>query len=151
MTEHEKCLKSFNYDPNTGVLTSRRKGYEGRRSGGPSARGYRGVWFNNKSRQEHNLIWFYMTGEWPTTYSNEVDHINNIRDDNRWSNLRLVTRQENNWNCGVSKNSTSGIVGVSPHRNKWRAYVGNGYKQIHLGVFKTKEEAIAARSAYFNT
>ena len=148
MTEHERYVQAFNYDPETGVLNWRHNGV---RAGGVGRHGYRRVTFEGKTRHAHNTIWFLMTGEWPKTYTNEVDHINNIRDDNRWSNLRLVTRQENNWNCGVSKNSTTGAVGVSPHRNKWRAYVGNGYKQIHLGVFETKEEAVEARTAYFNT
>ena len=34
MTEHEKCLKSFDYDPETDILSSKRKGYEDLRSGG---------------------------------------------------------------------------------------------------------------------
>ena len=51
----------------------------------------------------------------------------------------------------ITKSNTSGIVGVSYHKNKhaWQAYgkVVNG-KQIFLGTFKNKEDAIAARKKY---
>jgi len=37
------------------------------------------------------LAWFYMTGEWPT----EIDHIDRNRANDRWTNLREVSRSEN--------------------------------------------------------
>jgi hypothetical protein len=36
----------------------------------------------------HRVIWFWMTGFWPS----EIDHINGDGTDNRWINLREVTR-----------------------------------------------------------
>lgn len=47
---------------------------------------------NYKNFKVHHLIWFLYSGSWP---ENELDHINDIRDDNRVENLRIVTRQEN--------------------------------------------------------
>lgn len=38
-------------------------------------------------------------------------------------------------------NNTSGYKGVSRDRGRWRAYIRVNYKQIHLGNFRTKEEA----------
>ena len=148
--EHIKVLKDFHYDENTGFLTRLYNNPKGKRAGGINNFGYRRVYYNNKSVQEHNLIWFYMTGEWPQTGKNEIDHINRKRDDNSWKNLRTVTRQENNYNCGISKNNNSGYNGVSWHKGtkKWRACIMKDYKQKHIGLFNTVEEAHKARKEY---
>lgn len=57
----------------------------------------------------------------------EVDHIHGIetRFDNRKSNLRIVTHQQNIMNCKISKNNTSGITGVCwcKQKNKWEANI----------------------------
>lgn len=76
----------------------------------------------------------------------EVDHINRDRLDNRRSNLRLVTLQENLKNKSVYKNNKVGKTGVSFKKDveKWRAYRYENGKQIHLGYFDTVEEAISA-------
>lgn len=49
----------------------------------------------------------------------------------------------------LNRNNTSGIKGVSyrKDRGKWRAYIKIKRKNIFLGNFDTKEEAIAARKA----
>ena len=75
-----------------------------------------------------------------------VDHINHNRLDNRISNLRICTRQENCMNSGKRYNS-SGVTGVTwaQNRNRWHARIVINGKQKHLGYFKTKEEAIEAR------
>ena len=44
----------------------------------------------------HRLVYEAFVGEIPEGY--EIDHINTIRDDNRLSNLRCVTRKENHAN-----------------------------------------------------
>lgn len=75
-----------------------------------------------------------------------VDHINRDKADNRISNLRICTTQENNMNRAVSKNNQSGIKGVSycANRNrpsKYKASIGYDGKKIFLGYYRTKEEA----------
>jgi len=51
-------------------------------------------------------------------------------------------------NQKVSKNSTTGIKGVSKMKNgKYRAYINLRRGQKHLGVFETLEEAKQARAA----
>lgn len=79
----------------------------------------------------------------------EPDHINRNGLDNRKSNLRLVTRSINNFNTDIRSTNTSGVKGVSykNREHKWEANITVRRKHIHLGVFKTKEEAIAARQA----
>ena len=78
----------------------------------------------------------------------DVDHINHNTCDNRKSNLRLVTRSQNNMNSTPRKHSSS-QPGVSYHKNikRWIAEVYKDGKKIHIGCFKTEEEAIAARKA----
>ncbi len=75
-----------------------------------------------------------------------VDHINHRQFDNRKSELRICSSIENSYNTSLSKNNTSGKNGVSKMNNgKYRAYIFQNYKQIHLGVYDTLEEASATR------
>lgn len=91
----------------------------------------------------HRLIWLYMTGEWP----DQVDHIDGYRSNNKWENLRSVTKTENNRNMKLRENSTSGVIGVSYSKsdNLWHSYININRKRINLGWFKDKEKAIRAR------
>lgn len=76
-----------------------------------------------------------------------VDHINRDILDNRKINLRIVTYAQNNFNRGLLKNNSSGYTGISFHKRKrkWLASIRQNYKQIHLGSFSSKEEAIKIR------
>jgi len=106
--------------------------------------GYLQLNIDRKVYKVHRLIFLYMTGEFPTV---DVDHINGDRTDNRWINLRLVTRQDNLRNMGLRQSNTSGITGVSYCTTKktWEAYIGAGNTRLRLGHYKTKEEAVLAR------
>jgi hypothetical protein len=73
-----------------------------------------------------------------------IDHKNRNTLDNRKENLRECTYSENNINCGIKKNNTSGFKGVNKHANKWRAYIKYNNKQIHLGTFENIIEAALA-------
>ena len=82
----------------------------------------------------------------------QVDHINHPskpqhKIDNRKSNLRLVTNQQNQMNNALSKNNTSGKTGVSWNKSKmkWEAYIFVNKKKINLGSYSDKEEAIKVR------
>lgn len=91
----------------------------------------------------HRLIWLYMTGEWP----DQVDHINGIRSDNRWENLRNVTKADNNRNQKRRKDNSSGFTGVYKDvmNGKWISKINVNNKCIHLGRFSSKQEAVNAR------
>ena len=69
-----------------------------------------------------------------------VDHINHNPLDNRRSNLRICTQQENSMN----KSNVKGVTWESD-RCKWRANICYKGKRINLGRYETKEEAIKAR------
>jgi len=92
----------------------------------------------------HRVIWAMMTGEWP---KNEIDHINGVRTDNRWCNLRHVTRRQNTMNKAIRSNNKSGVCGVfhADRGSPWIAQITHKGKRIHLGGFATKEEAVLAR------
>lgn len=75
-----------------------------------------------------------------------TDHINGDRSDNRKSNLRQCTQNQNSKNLKVKKNNTSGHPGVSKTKSgKWRAAITVNRKSINLGVYASKFEAINVR------
>jgi hypothetical protein len=89
-----------------------------------------------------------MTGDCPK----EVDHINGDPTDNRWSNLREATPQQNKFNRGTCKSNKSGFKGVSRHKQNgnWVAEITHNYRKYHIGCFDTPEEAHEAykKAAY---
>ena len=119
--------------------------------------GYKQLRINGKSIQQHRLIWEIFNGEIPVGFN--IDHINQIKNDNRLVNLRLATSQQNNQNTGANKRRAeihSKYKGVSWEKryNKWVAQIchpiekaksGKCGKNIHLGYFLVEEEA---RDAY---
>lgn len=71
-----------------------------------------------------------------------VDHINHNTLDNRKSNLRIITRGENSQNRkGAQSNSKSGVRGIYKTKYSWKAQYKINGKQVHVGSFKTKEDA----------
>ncbi|MEO0976003.1 MAG: HNH endonuclease signature motif containing protein [Pseudomonadota bacterium] len=94
----------------------------------------------------HRVIWCMRTGEWPTQ---QIDHIKGLSDGNRWRNLRHVSRQENARNKRMPSNNKSGQMGVVWDRNrqKWMAMIKVNQRNIYLGRFDQKTDAIAARKA----
>ena len=76
-----------------------------------------------------------------------VDHINHNKLDNRKSNLRICTQQQNCTNKSKTSKNTSGAVGVcwEKRRKKWFAQITHNQKNIFLGYYNTKEEATEAR------
>lgn len=73
-----------------------------------------------------------------------VDHINHNTLDNRKSNLRIVNQSGNQLNRkGANKQSSSGIRGVSWHKNsgKWQACLRINGERVYLGLYKDKKEA----------
>ena len=75
-----------------------------------------------------------------------VDHINGDTLDNRKSNLRIITKQENSFNQ-KPRRGTSKHLGVSydKSRGKWVAEIKHNYKKIFIGRFDTEHEAVVAR------
>lgn len=92
-----------------------------------------------RDRRIHNLIMNPAEGFL-------VDHINHNPLDNRKCNLRICTPENNARNLLLAKNNTSGFTGVELTKyNTWRVSISVNKKTIHIGTYKTKEEAIEAR------
>ena len=135
------------YDPETGVLRWLKRG-KGRRTAFPAgcinANGYRYITINYRHLISHRLAWLITHGEWPTE---QIDHINGDRSDNRLCNLRECSLVGNMQNLRKAKttNVTTGLLGASLLKTTgaFRATIGIEGKQIHLGCFKTAEEAHA--------
>lgn len=92
----------------------------------------------------HRLAFLYIEGTFPP---NQVDHINQNKTDNEFTNLRKSTARENRKNMKKSIKNSSGVVGVSFHQkaNKWQARISDNGKPVHLGLFLTKKAATVAR------
>lgn len=101
--------------------------------------GYIDLKLNNKRYREHRLIFLMHHGYLPEF----VDHINNIRDDNRIENLRAATRGQNNRNSSLRADNTTGFKGVSAHKasSKFEARINTSGLSKYLGLFNTAEEA----------
>jgi hypothetical protein len=87
-----------------------------------------------------------ITGEDPG-YS-EVDHADGNRSNNAWHNLRLATRNENQYNKKTCSHSSTQLKGVVHEpRNSirpWASLITFAGKRTHLGYYHTPEEAHAA-------
>lgn len=150
---YEQVRRLFTYEPDTGILRWNHRDdvskswnarFAGKEAGSLDTKGYRRVAVNGKFYLAHQIAWFYVKGYW----ADEIDHEDHDRSNNRLNNLRDATSQMNSKNRGLRSDSTSGFVGVSQIRKtgRWRAYFhAPGQKQILLGVFATKEEAVEAR------
>jgi hypothetical protein len=140
----------LHYDPETGHFTRRvpRGGMVvGSRAGKLNTSGHRQIRIDRRMYLAHRLAFLYMLGSFPTDC---VDHINQVKDDNRWGNLRPATRQQNQGNKGLQRNNSSGHRGVSwdKRQGKWVAQGGRSGGRIHLGRFDSLEEAAAAARSW---
>ena len=157
----------FTYDPDTGVV---RHNPDRPAESFKTTRGYKqwvtrfsgkGAGFINKDgyleasviingariRVFNHRIALYLSG---ITIPDDmyVDHIDGNGLNNRLTNLRVVTKQDNARNQKTRSNNTSGTMGVywSKSSKKWKVGIMvNGGKALHLGYYEDKDEAIKVR------
>lgn len=136
------------YDPTDGVFiwsANASPRLRGRRAGTAMANGYRRVRIDGEYYTEHRLAWVYMTGDCPEL---QIDHVNGLRWDNRWENLRLATNAQNQRNRRTNFNNRIGLKGVCVgYRGRYRAVIFDGKRSIFLGHFDTPKQAHDAYSA----
>lgn len=142
----QEYLKSIlEYNPETGnwIWLVKRKGIKKTRNAGtPGKNGYLWIRIDYKRYIGARLAFLYMTGKWPI----EIDHINRITNDDRWCNLREVTRAENMKNRNLRapwKHKKSGFPPGVDKRSQscYRAKITHNGKKILIGHYKTAEEA----------
>ncbi len=71
----------------------------------------------------------------------QIDHINGDKLDNRRSNLRVCTHQQNSINQGKRPGTTSKYKGVTQLGRRWRAQIWHNGKRHHLGCYATEADA----------
>ena len=101
--------------------------------------GYRRIRIDKKMYQAHRIVWLYFKGVLPES----IDHINGIKDDNRFENLREATHQQNNINVGLKSTNKSGYKNVCWNKksSKWWVQLRVRGKMKYIGAFDDVELA----------
>lgn len=148
----DQLRELISYDKQTGLF-SWRKPHWGRAPGdiaGTFSGRYVYVTVGGKTYLAHRLAVLLETGQ-PAT--GDVDHIDGDKKNNRWDNLRCVSRAvnlQNQTRAHRREGRTSTYLGVSwkAERQKWAATISVGKgKTKHLGYF---DEEVAAHHSYVN-
>lgn len=156
--------KYFSYNPETGDLLRRERSPEdfgppsptrayttnmwnghfaNKIAGSINRHGYRTVTFMGKYILAHRIAYALHGGGDPEC----IDHINRVRSDNRFVNLRAISSIENNLNKKLFANNTSGVPNVRWHRDKrkWTVQVHReGYGWYCAAFSDFGEAAVAA-------
>jgi hypothetical protein len=141
MTEVEKLKlfkeKGFTYNPETGEVFSS----TGKLQKSKDVCGYITIStrigerkYNKTLRvKSHRFAWFLYHGDIDDTL--QIDHINQIKIDNRIENLRLVNQNKNQWNRDCK--------GFSFYEKlqKYKSQIRVDGKDFYLGYFDTEKEA----------
>ena len=148
MISQAQLKEVLEYNHDTGVFTwiksnGNRRLKAGDVAGTKMKSGYIRITIKGKMYPAHRLAYLYMTGKFPENF---IDHINHIKDDNIWTNLRDATNSQNQANRLKLNNNTSGYKGVcwDKERKKWGAQIMYMNKRIYLGRYTTLQEAAEA-------
>lgn len=140
-----RALALLRYDPETGMLV-RRVGHRVRTERvivSKTASGYVELMLDGEMHYAHRVIWLMQTGAFPV---GAIDHLNGVRADNRWANLRDVGLDINAQNLyRAHRDSKSGLLGVEAHHSgRYCARICTRGVKHYLGLFDTPELAHAA-------
>jgi HNH endonuclease len=142
-------LKSLlRYEPETGdwfwIVDRGAHVFAGDRAGRLAENGYIQIGIDRSQYWAHRLAFLYMLGRWPT---DKTDHINRIKSDNRWCNLRDATHAQNMRNRSAPARKKyfdlpRGVVEPTG-RAKFPVYIRSKW----LGGYYTVQEASAVYEA----
>ena len=137
----DRLKELLHYDPETGNwmwLQDKSSARCGDEAGTVTTQGYRVVKLDGKLHRLHRLAWLYITGSWPLS---TVDHINGVRLDNRWANLRTVSQRSNCTNKAAHRAGRLPGCYYWQARGRWRATVSINGQSTHIGMYATEQEA----------
>lgn len=144
----QRELKEWvSYNPESGIFTAIKKSKGrciGDICGSSTKRGYLRFNVCGFLGYSHRFAFLYMTGSEPTK---EIDHINHIKNDNRWCNLRDVTHKENHKNKSLRSNNKHGCHGIRKMNGctKWSAVINVNGKARVISSHVNKSDAILVR------
>lgn len=138
----------LDYDPASGKFFRKQRSgtaHIGDVAGWVEPHGYIKISVAGKKYYAHRCAFLFMNGVWP---AGVIDHIDGVRANNSWGNLREVSHSVNlqNLKCARSDNKT-GLLGVCFHKGarKFTAAIFVEGKSQYLGLF---DSAQAASDAY---
>ncbi len=147
MSLKDKCLEKLSYDQETGIFTWNYDGTRGVKAGDVAGykmqNGYIMLSVGGRKIIAHKVAWLFVYGEFP---EGNLDHINRNKADNRISNLRNATYEQNAQNREKNCKNTSGYKGVTWHKRdqRWQAAITIKRKVIHLGYYQDPQDAYSA-------
>ena len=115
-----------------------------------NGQGYREVTVDGKRYQSNRLAFALTHGVWP---AGQIDHVDGIRDNNRFANLRDASQSANGQNrkqANPNNRSGSSVPGVSWDKvaRKFEVKARRNGRQVRLGRFSNLSEAESASLAY---
>ncbi len=145
----EEMKAELDYDPETGLFRWKIAKHKVRIwaiAGGMDPKGYILINFYASKHRAHRVAFAFMTGLQPV---DQIDHINGVKSDNRWVNLREATNSQNQMNTDAPSHNTSGVRGVSfdIQSGRYIAFVRKDKKWAHHSRHDRFEDAVEARQA----
>ena len=152
----EYVREALNYNPETGdlvwkarpiwhfkdrgAMTSWNTRYAGQTAGTDLNGRYLSIRIDKRSYLVHRIIWLHVHGRLPTE---QLDHINTFKKDNRIVNLREATASQNQHNRPLQVNNTSGAKGVyfDKTTKDWLVRVNRGGRTVFCARRKSREKA----------
>ena len=108
-----------------------RKCHAGDEAGTLNNAGYLKVGVHGKVYPVHRILWVLYTKK-PIPKGLQIDHINRKRSDNRWKNLRLVTRRENHQNRSDQREYHNLF---KRHSGRFTVQIGINGKYTYFGTY----------------
>lgn len=145
MITQEYLKEILDYSPDTGIFVWKVdkafRARKGDKAGSLTDHGYIKLTINRKRYYAHRLAWIYVYGSHATQ---QLDHINGVRDDNRVENLREVSNRENGSNRKEHREGKPVGISFYAQWNYWSAAIQIKGRTTYLGSYPTKELAAEA-------
>lgn len=144
MTElsRESLKELLDYNPDTGIFKWRidvaRNIFSGQIAGSKNNQGYIIIGIKGKRFGAHRLAWLYVYGNFPDI----IDHIDQVRDNNRISNLREADYSLSNQNRTIY--NPLGYIGIRFRNDFFEANIRINGRITRIGKYDTAEEASQA-------